>query len=366
MAPTINFLNYYYRQDVNEPPTVVASGVAHKALWEAIGSGEHAGTFAPRLGNATTIFTPYNRTQTVKVKIFDTKKPDWVDVTTPGVSISSDGIGYPTTVTPGIFYGATGSENCPAAEDCFVEAEATGPQWARSIGLSATPNVYGWNDADYDYAFVLGQIGGVSIWIFGVPVVGVLPDNPSAYYREGDIIRVGVTHLGVDAGFDVCFYINGKVIYRHHGTGTSPALYPVVSFYDAPSEFSRVRFWQQDYGKDEKDMFVLGVLPVCQDKISEHEITEIAEVSEAEAQRGQDKVVRYHHRQDKWDLVFSGRRLSELQTMREFRNFHRIHIPFVMADQARGLDMFVVFETGIKDRLLQANLFDFSCTVKEF
>lgn len=365
MAPTINFLNYYYRQDVNEPPTIVASGVVNKALWEAIGSGEHAGTFAPRRSSSTTIFTPYNRTQPVKVKIYDTISPAWIELNGV-VTGPNGGVYYSTPGTPGTFYGATGTVNCPAAEDCFVEAEATGPQWGRSIGLSATPNVYGWNDADYDFAFVLGQIGGVSIWIYGVPVVGVLPENPSAYYREGDIIRVGVTHLGVGAGFDVSFYINGKVIYRHHGAGTSPALYPVVSFYDAPSELTYIRFWQQDYGKDEKDMFVLGVLPVCQDKISEHEITEIAEVSEAEAQRGQDKVVRYHHRQDKWDLVFSGRRLSELQTMRDFRNFHRIHIPFVMADQARGLDMFVVFETGIKDRLLQANLFDFSCTVKEF
>lgn len=363
--PTINYFNPTYRQDLQSPIAISASGFSNPSpLWESMGVTEHAGTFEPRLGFASTTFTPYNRTQAVTVRVYDAIRPFLVNISGP-ISMVGDQLSYNLSGgTPGNFYGAMGNEvftNASGTDECFVEARADGPLWSRSIGLSRiAPNNYAWNHTDYDYALNLGQINNGSLWIGGTSVMGAFSGVPGFYYQPGDIFRVSV-----EAG-KVCFRKNGALFYRHTPAAPPVNLHPIVSFIDFGGSITQLRFWQTSYGKAETPMQVWGVLPICQDKISEHEVTEIAEVSEAEAQRGQDKIVRYHQRQDKWDLVFSGRRLTELQAMREFRNFHRIHIPFIMSDQARGIEIFTVFETGIKDRLIQANLFDFSCTVKEY
>lgn len=359
--PAISYFNPYFRQDQNQPILITASHLHNKPIWEAIGVEieEHAGTFVPRLDSLTTsTLTPLNRTQNVAVRVFDAKKPVWQEIT-PGVMEDGETIAYPSVVTPGLFYGARGNE-AAASGDCFVEAVATGPMWARSLGLSRdADNNYQWSHPNYDFSLALGQIGLYSIWINGYPVMGVLPQNPVGYFKEGDIFRVAVENN------TVCFRQNGRLVYRH--LQAPPVnLYPIVSFFEATAQLSNVRFWNASYGKAEANLYVSGVLPVCQDKITEHEVTEIAEVSDAESMRGRDKVVRYHHQQDKWDLIFTGRRLEELQQMREFRKFHRIHVPFLLPDHARGIETYVVFDTGIKDRLIASNLFDFSCTVKEY
>jgi hypothetical protein len=358
MTISINYFNPTYRQDQQTPFNVTANGLTRQPLWDAMGISEFAGEFEPRLGNSTTLFTPLNRSQTVKVRVFDTVKPTWTNVSST-LAFSGETIAYAIPGTPGVFYGATGSETCVSG-DCFVETRVEGPMWSRGLGLSAAPHNYGWNHPDLDYSIALGQVGAGSIWISGVSVLGAFSDKPGFIYQVGDIIRIAVED------HKVCFRKNGELLYQHT-PGTDPVnLQPIVTFYDYTSQVGEVRFWQAGYGKAEAPMQVWGVLPVCQDKMSEHEVLEAAEVSEAEAQRGQDKVVRYHQQQDKWDLVFSGRRFSELAAIRDFRAFHRLHIPFYISDQARALDKLVVFDTGIKDRLIQSNMFDFSCTVKEY
>ena len=349
---TINPFNTYYRQDKSSPVSVSATGISHKALWEFAGNGEIAGTFGV-LEDDSVLFFPINKTQAVSVKVFDALKPTWGTVDSQ-IAVAADKLTYSTAGTAGHYYGAVGNETYTGSGDCFVQVIAGGPLLSRGFGLSASPHNYDWHSADFDYAINLGQNGSGSIWVAGTQVGGF------TYYNDNYL------SVGVESG-KVCFRINSKLMYQHT-PGSAPAnLHPIVSFYDLTAELGPVRFWRSSTeGKAEAWMDIWGVLPICQDKMSEHEATEIAEVSEAESQRGQDKVVRYHQRQDKWDLVFTGRRLDELQTLRGFRDFHRIHIPFFINDAARGLDKLVVFETGIKDRLVLANSFDFSCTVKEY
>lgn len=359
--PTITPFNSGYRQDIDPPVALSVTGTSFNPLWEAIGSGERAGKFSARARSASVTLTPLNRTQKVDIKVFDAKIPSWTGASS-GLTVSGETISLPGSVTPATFYGVMGNESCPVGDDCFIEAIASGHMAARSVGLSrlTTPSpTYAWNDPGYDFALAIGQIGLYSIWVAGEPIFGVNPENPVGHYQEGDTFRVAVENG------KVCFRQNGKLVYKHEGA-VPDNLYPVVSFYDLETELTGIRFWQQDYGQAYAPLWTYAVLPVCQDKVTEHEVTEAAEVSEAEGMRGRDKVVRYHKQIDKWDLIYSGRRLSELQTMREFRRFHRIHIPFIMSDQARGIEMFVVFDTGIKDRLIQANMFDFSCTVKQY
>lgn len=356
--PNIHYFNPVYQQNQqqSQPFTLTGSEISQTALWEAMGTSEYAGEFEPRTGSLTPSFTPFNRTQDVTIRVYDAIEPGWQNIS-EGVLIDGDTIAL--NQGGGNFYGLTGSESCPGG-DCFVEARATGPLWSRSIGLSASPHSYDWTNANFDYALNMGQEGGGSIWVAGESVVGAFSGNPGFTYQTGDIFRVAV-----EDG-KVCFRRNGQLLYQHSPAAAPENLQPIISFYDITAQLSEARFWQDSYGMAQAQMVVWATLPVCQDKISEHEIAEIAEVSEAEGQRGQDKVVRYHRPQNKWDLVFSGRRLSELQTVRSFRDFHRLHIPFTINDTARGLNMLVVFETGIKDRLMQANQFDYSFTVKEY
>jgi hypothetical protein len=372
LPPVINYFNPSYRQDQQSPITIVASNFSnHRPLWEAVGlNNEHAGTFQPRLDVttvindvSTTVFTPHNRTQAVKVRVYDAVRPSWTNISGPIAMVGEELSYILGGGVPGEYYGANGTEtfnNSSGTDECFIEARASGPLWARSIGLSATPHNYSWADGNYDYALVLGQIGLGSVWIGGTSVVGAFSGVPPFTYQPNDLMRVSV-----EAG-KVCFRKNGVLLYQHTPGAPPSGLQPIVSFADLGGSLTEIRFWQTNYDMAETPMTVWGVLPVCQDKLSEHEVLEVAEVSEAEAQRGQDKVVRYHQQLDKWELIFSGRRLSELQAMRDFRAFHRLHIPFILSDQARGIEMFVVFDTGIKDRLIQSNMFDFSCTVKEY
>jgi len=336
---------------------LTGSEINETALWEAMGTSEYAGIFVPRTGSLTPSFTPFNRTQNVAIRVYDALEPALENVS-QGVAVDGETIALLPGQGTG-FYGATGLESC-AGGDCFVEAQATGPMCSRSIGLFAGTHSYDWTNAGFDYALNLGQVGNGSIWIGGESVAGGFSGNPGFTYEDGDIFRVGV-----EDG-KVCFRQNGKLLYQHTPETAPEDLHSIVSFYDPTAQLSYLRFWQTSYGMAQAQMIVWAVLPVCQDKISEHEITEIAEVSEAEAQRGQDKVVRYHRPQNKWDLVFSGRRLSELITARDFRDFHRLHVPFTLNDTARNLNKLVVFDTGIKDRLMQANQFDYSFTVKEY
>lgn len=359
----INSFNPVYQQNQSQSQPLVLTGseISETALWEAMGVSEHAGQFEPRTGSLTPSFTPYNRTQAITIRVYDAVEPAWENVS-EGVFFNGDVIALLLEEgVDGVFYGAAGEQSCPTG-DCFIEAAATGPACSRSIGLSAAPHSYDWTSADFNYALNLGQSGEGSIWIGGVSMAGGFSANPGFTYQEGDIFRVAV-----ETG-NVCFRQNGRAIYRHTPETPPEDLQPIVSIYDTTGQFSETRFWQDSYGMAQAQMSVTATLPICQDKISEHEITEIAEVSEAESQRGRDKVVRYHQKQNKWDLVFSGRRLSELQQMQAFRDFHRLHVPFYINDTARGVDpyLLVVFETGIKDRLVQANLFDFSFTVKEY
>jgi hypothetical protein len=359
--PSIQDFNHTYRQDQPTPFAVSATNIDDGiALWEAVGSGEWAGKFVSTSGTSA-IFTPYNRTQDVVINVYDAVKPNWGTISAPQIS---EGLGNKLTYShfgvPGTFYGAVGDETSGSSDECLFQAVVSGTMSARGIGLSTGGAAhYGWNDPGMNYCIALGQIGLGSIWIGGTSVIGAFSGTPGFSYKNGDVIRISVENN------TVCFRNNGKLIYRD--TDAPPAnLHPVATFYDGGTELTGLYFWQGDYGKDDADLKVWGALPLYQDKISEHEVTEIAEVSEAEAQRGRDKVVRYHQSQDKWDLVYTGRRLDELQTMRDFRNFHRIHIPFYINDIPRGLNKLVVFDTGIKDRLMLANSFDFSCTVKEY
>ncbi len=370
---TINqTLPYIYRQDKQVPPLALdCSGFSKNVLWEATGNdNEFAGTFSPRAGKDTiqpyTSFTPANRTQTLTLKVYDASMPSgsWTNITS-GVAFdfANDEVTYNSG--PSGYHGATGTDVC-ASGDCFIETCVKGAFYNRGFGLSATPHSYAWDSADFDFAIALGQVGNASFWIKSNSVVGAFSGVPPVVYKEGDVFRIGVEGTGSPGGAKVRFRLNGKLIYEHTPSPVPTNLQPIVSFYEPGTKLFQTRFWQTSYGSAQQTMPVWGVLPVPQDKLSEHEIMEVAEVSEGEAQRGQDKVVRYHHQQDKWDLIFSGRRLSELQAMRDFRAFHRLHIPFYLSDLARGLDKLVVFETGIKDRLIQTNLFDFSCTVKEY
>jgi hypothetical protein len=354
-----------YRQDQQFPFSITCSSLNRTSLWEAAGNdNEFAGALSPRAGFDTiqpyTSLAPYNRTQTLTLRVYDAARPSWTNASSwLTFDFNNDEITYPSFSGTVTYYGATGTDPCPSG-DCFIETCIKGNAYNRGFGLSAPPHSYAWDSANFDYAIALGQVNAASIWVGGVSKVGAFSGVPSIQYKDGDVFRVGVENG------KVCFRQNGKLIYQHTPAVAPTGLCPLVSFYDPGTKLWQTRFWQSSYGSDQRTMPVWGVLPICQDKISEHEVTEIAEVSEAEAQRGQDKVVRYHHQQDKWDLVFSARRLSELQLIRDFRAFHRLHIPFYLTDQARGLEKLVVFDTGIKDRLLQANMFDFSCTVKEY
>jgi hypothetical protein len=352
-----------YRQDQQGPFHITGTGLTHLPLWEAVGSNdEHAGIFSPRLGSTSPLFTPYNRTQNAKVIVYDAIKPSLTTTFGAYLDLNADDeeIGYTVDNGLGGYVGATGVEVC-ASGDCFVESKITGPVYNRGFGLSATGGDYSWASSNFDYAIALGQLNMASIWIDGIPVAGAGAARPGIIYRDGDIFRVAV-----ESG-SVCFRQNGKLLHRFTPAAPPTGMRPLISFFIPATKLGEVRFWQSSYGMAvAPDMQIMGVIPICQDKVSEHEITEIAEISEAEAQRGRDKIVRYHSQHDKWDLYFSGRRLSELQALRDFRAFHRIHLPFYIADQARGLDKLVVFETGIKDRLIQQNMFDFNCTVKEY
>jgi hypothetical protein len=371
LPPSINYFNSTYRQDKQSPIAIHASTFTnHQPVWEAVGvNNEYAGTFTPRLDTSTvlddtsdTVFKPANRTQPVTVRVYNALRPSWTNISTP-ISMVGDELSYTLSGgTPGSYYGVKGVQTFsnPGTDQCFIEARADGPMIARSIGFSAasTPS-YGWDNIDYNYALVLGQIGQGSIWVNGASVMGAFSTTPGFTYEPGDLLRVDIETNKIR------FRKNGVIFFEYAETPPS-GLQPIVSFAEFGAIMTEVRFWQTSYLKAETPMQVWGVMPVSQDKLSEHEVLEVAEVSEAEAQRGQDKVVRYHQQQDKWDLVFSSRRLSELQEVRDLRAFHRLHIPFYLADNARGIDKLVVFDTGVKDRMLQSNMFDFSCTVKEY
>ena len=125
---TINqTLPFTYRQDKQVSPIALdcfGSYTKH-LLWECTNSsGEFAGSFVPRAGKDTiqpfTNFTPYNRTQTVTVKVYDASMPSWTNVTS-GVAFDfiNDEITYNSGASS--YHGATGTDVC-ASGDCFGSA----------------------------------------------------------------------------------------------------------------------------------------------------------------------------------------------------------------------------------------------------
>jgi hypothetical protein len=379
----INQIPSSIRFDAQEPVGFTVSGFTGLPVFEAVSEQTNgwAGKFDPRLKSPSEGGTnapqslmsvdlvPLNRTQQIAVNAYDAKLPAWQHVTA-NITVSADGVSFFPPAPPpegeGVsgaatlsFEGVTGDDAC-AGGDCFVEAEASGFVASRSLGLSTTAGAYDWTQSSFNFCINLGQINLGSIWIDGTPVVGAWAALPPLQYKIGDVFRVGVEDAAV------VFRQNGRELYRHTPPAIPANLLPIAAFVDPYTQLAKLRFWQTNYGVDTKQAQVWGALPLCADRASEREVRELAEISEAESQLGAHRVVRYLAGQEKWDLTFTGRRLSELQAMREFRAFHRLHIPFYLKDGARETEKLAVFDSGVKDRLVQENQFDLSCTVKEY
>lgn len=69
---------------------------------------------------------------------------------------------------------------------------------------------------------------------------------------------------------------------------------------------------------------------------------------------------------ERWNLQWIARRLAERVSVRTFRRFHRLHVPFYLDEQILGDLRIVCFDSGLKTTGGAANLIDFSTVVREY
>ena len=88
----------------------------------------------------------------------------------------------------------------------------------------------------------------------------------------------------------------------------------------------------------------LNVFPLAPDRDWDLSEADLAEVSEAEGQRGRDKVVRYLNDDEikAWNLQFETRHSLETNTIRAFLKEHRLHLPYWYLDPELEIESIVV------------------------
>lgn len=132
-------------------------------------------------------------------------------------------------------------------------------------------------------------------------------------------------------------------------------------------EFCALNFWLWRQRVDAQNI-VRNIFPFAFSRDTDHSETEAVEISEAEGGRGRDTIFNYlaDEPTHSWNNKFTNRSQDECSARRTFLRQHRLHIPFYLEDQERGLTRLQTWNGKVDDSGTSAYRFNYSFGTNDY